>query len=54
MALYLASRTVAGRDIQDEVVDPFIIHSAVIAELLALTEQALGDPALADDSLSLQ
>ncbi|WP_316780991.1 hypothetical protein [Streptomyces sasae] len=54
MALYLASQIVASRDIRDEVVDPFVIHSAVIAELLALTGQALGDPALAVDSLSLQ
>ncbi|MFJ9714236.1 hypothetical protein, partial [Streptomyces sp. NPDC101234] len=52
MALYLASQIVASRDIRDEAEDPFVIHSAVIAELLALTEQALGDPALADDALN--
>jgi len=52
MPLYLASQIVASRDIRDEVVDPFVIHSARIAELLALTDEALGDPALAGDSLN--
>ncbi|MFF3894796.1 hypothetical protein ACFYY3_16695 [Streptomyces sp. NPDC001812] len=52
MPLYLAGQIVASRDIRDEVVDPFVTHAADIAELLALTEEALGDPALVDDSLN--
>ncbi|WP_261720421.1 hypothetical protein [Streptomyces sp. FZ201] len=50
MPLFLASRIVAARDIRGEAVDPFVTHTATLAELLALTEEALRDPSLADDS----
>ncbi|MET8575722.1 hypothetical protein [Streptomyces sp. NPDC005012] len=52
MPLFLAGQIVTARDIYDEVTSPFVAHSSVIAELLALTEEALGDPALADDSVN--
>ena len=44
MPLFLASRIVAARDIRGEAVDPFVTHTATLAELLALTEEALRDP----------
>ncbi|MCQ1581814.1 hypothetical protein [Streptomyces parvus] len=52
MPLYLASQIVASRDIRDDLTDPFTTHTSEIAELLALTEEAFGDPALAGDSLN--
>ncbi|WP_199551874.1 hypothetical protein [Streptomyces sp. N35] len=50
--LYLAGAIVAAVDRPDSGDDPHLSHSAVIAELRELTEEALRDPGLVEDSLN--